>query len=99
MRRRLSAIAITSALAGAALLAVLPSHPSATATTDISVVADQVNVGALRQQAEQLIADAKRLDQAGNHAAADRDRAQAAAIYQQIKAYTDAEGNNGPVWS
>ncbi|WP_157878853.1 hypothetical protein [Streptomyces sp. CT34] len=102
MRRRISALALTAAMAGGVLLTALPAQ--AVPVTGVHAMdsgSTQVAIGRLRQQSERLKAEADRLDGAGDHAGADRDRAQAHAIDEKIQALLDAEHNNGPIggWS
>ncbi|AJT62072.1 hypothetical protein [Streptomyces chattanoogensis] len=95
MRRRISAFAVTAAMAGGVLFAALPAH-AATLTGSHAAVAGgsiHVNLDELRQQSADLKAKANRLDQDGEHEAAERARAEANAIDNQIKAYEDAENN------
>ncbi|MEU9111556.1 hypothetical protein AB0D04_07135 [Streptomyces sp. NPDC048483] len=96
MRRRISAFAVTAAMAGGVLFAALPAHAATTTTGGHAAVARgaiQVNIGELRQQSADLKSKAARLDQEGEHAAANRARAEANAIDQKIQAYLDAENN------
>ncbi|MEV0372295.1 hypothetical protein AB0I10_21095 [Streptomyces sp. NPDC050636] len=96
MRRRISAFAVTAAMAGGVLFAALPAQAATTTTGAHAVVARgaiQVNIDELRQQSAELKAKANRLDQEGEHAAASRARAEANAIDNKIQAYLDAENN------
>ncbi|MFF4953406.1 hypothetical protein ACWC2K_05485 [Streptomyces chattanoogensis] len=73
----------------------MPAH-AATITGSHAVVAGgaiHVNIDELRQQSAELKAKANRLDQDGEHEAADRARAEANDIDNQIQAYLDAENN------
>ncbi|MFJ9455396.1 hypothetical protein ACIRST_09980 [Kitasatospora sp. NPDC101447] len=86
MRHRLPAIALTAALAGGVLLAAAPAQAapvqpgaaSAVAATDHS--ADVVR---MRHQRDQLLDDAMRLDQIGDHNAA-KDKRYLADLLQRM---------------
>ncbi|MGW1790325.1 hypothetical protein ACWCO0_34675 [Streptomyces tubercidicus] len=96
MHRRISALAVTAAVAGGVLFAALPAQAATTAAGRQSVAAGgavQVNIDELRQQSADLKAKAARLDNEGEHAAADRARAEARALDERIQAYLDAEEN------
>ncbi|MFF3544052.1 hypothetical protein ACFYXD_19670 [Streptomyces platensis] len=96
MRRRISALAVTAAVAGGVLFAALPAQAATTAAGRPSVAAGggiSVNIDELRQQSADLKAKANRLDHEGEHEAAKRARAQANALDKRIQAYLDAEEN------
>ncbi|GAA2606782.1 hypothetical protein [Streptomyces tubercidicus] len=96
MHRRISALAVTAAVAGGVLFAALPAQAATTAAGRQSVAAGgavQVNIDELRQQSADLKAKAARLDNEGEHGAADRARAEARALDERIQAYLDAEEN------
>ncbi|MFJ5804221.1 hypothetical protein [Streptomyces decoyicus] len=96
MRRRISTFAVTAAMAGGVLFAALPAHAATTTGSHAAVAragSIHVNLDELRQQSADLKAKANRLDQDGEHEAAERARAEARAIDNQIKAYENAENN------
>ncbi|MEU8787747.1 hypothetical protein [Streptomyces sp. NPDC048637] len=96
MRRRISALAVTAAVAGGVLFAALPAQAATAAAGRQSVAAGggiSVNIDELRQQSADLKAKADRLDREGEHEAADRARAQAHALDKRIQAYLDSEEN------
>ncbi|MEU8915266.1 hypothetical protein [Streptomyces nigrescens] len=96
MRRRISVLAVTAAVAGGMLFAALPAQAATTAAGRQSMAAGggiSVNIDELRQQSADLKAKANRLDHEGEHEAANRARAQANALDKRIKAYLDAEEN------
>ncbi|MFE6740302.1 hypothetical protein [Streptomyces tubercidicus] len=96
MHRRISALAVTAAVAGGVLFAALPAQAATTAAGRQSVAAGggiQVNIDELRQQSADLKAKAARLDNEGEHDAAERARAEARALDKRIQAYLDAEEN------
>ncbi|MGW8555744.1 hypothetical protein [Streptomyces tubercidicus] len=96
MHRRISALAVTAAVAGGVLFAALPAQAATTAAGRQSVAAGgavQVNLDEMRQQSADLKTKAARLDNEGEHEAADRARAEARALDKRIQAYVDAEEN------
>ncbi|TJZ44607.1 hypothetical protein FCH28_30270 [Streptomyces piniterrae] len=82
-------------MAGGVLFAALPAHAATTTGSHAAVAGGsiQVNIDELRQQSADLKAKANRLDQDGEHEAADRARAEAQDIDNQIQAYLDSENN------
>ncbi|WP_434595644.1 hypothetical protein [Streptomyces sp. A5-4] len=93
MRRRISTLAVTAAMAGGVLFAALPVTTATAAPAAARGGSISVNIPQLRQQSADLKAKANRLDRDGAHAAAKRARAEAAAIDRKIQAYLDAEEN------
>ncbi|MFG2093418.1 hypothetical protein [Streptomyces sp. NPDC048612] len=96
MRRRLSALVVTAAVAGGVLCAALPAQAATTTAARTGVAAGgaiHVNIEEMRKQSTNLKAKADRLDRAGKHAEAKRVRAQAYALDRKIKAYLDADEN------
>lgn len=96
MRRSISTVAVTVAMAGGVLFTALPAQ--AVTTTGQQTMAARggaitVNINQLRQQSADLKAKANRLEREGEYAAAKRCRVEAAAIDRRIKAYLDAENN------
>ncbi|MER7772213.1 hypothetical protein [Kitasatospora sp. NPDC096140] len=80
MRRRISALVLTAALAGGALATVAQvatAQPAAAASIT-------VDLNKMRQQVADLRAKANRLDHEGEHAAARKARAQADALQRRI---------------
>ncbi|MBT2506461.1 hypothetical protein J7I98_11240 [Streptomyces sp. ISL-98] len=96
MRRRISALAVTAAIAGGVLFAVVPAQ-AATTTGQQTMAARaggiHVNIDELRQQSAELKAKANRLENDGEYAAASRARAEANAIDRRIQQLIDAENN------
>ncbi|MGW7574365.1 hypothetical protein [Streptomyces sp. NPDC054765] len=90
-------MAVTAAMAGGLLLTALPAQAATTASAGRQTVAAagpiKVNINEMRRQSAELKAKAARLDHEGEHAAADRARAQARALDKKIKQYLDAEEN------
>jgi hypothetical protein len=96
MNRRISAIAVTAAVAGGLLFAALPAQAATASAGRQGMAAGHVitvDINQLRQQSAELKAKAARLDHEGEHAAADRARAQARALDKRIKQLLDAEEN------
>ncbi|MFI9050107.1 hypothetical protein [Streptomyces sp. NPDC053427] len=96
MRRRISTLAVTAAMAGGILFTALPAHAATTVAGGQSVAARgavTVNIEELRQQSAELKAKAARLERDGHHAEAKRTRDQANALDRKIQAYIDAENN------
>lgn len=87
MRRRISALVLTAALAGGALATVAQvatAQPAAAASIT-------VDLNQMRQQVADLRQKANRLDHEGEHAAARKARAQADALQRRIDQIEKAE--------
>ncbi|MBT2487339.1 hypothetical protein J7E96_02045 [Streptomyces sp. ISL-96] len=96
MLRRISTMAVTAALTGGVLFAALPAHAAATTGQQTMAArggAITVNIEELRKQSADLKQKAKQLDRLGEREAANRARAQAAAVDRRIKQLIDAENN------
>ncbi|MER7583950.1 hypothetical protein [Kitasatospora sp. NPDC097691] len=88
MRRRISALVLTAALAGGALATVAQvatAQPAAAASIT-------VDLNKMRQQVADLRQKANRLDHEGEHAAARKARAQADALQRRIDQIEKSEG-------
>ncbi|MEU7131920.1 hypothetical protein [Streptomyces sp. NPDC046261] len=93
MRRRISALALTAALAGGALFAALPAQTATAAPTATCKPAEMRNdISALRSKAQKL----KRL---GEPEAARRANAQADALQRKLDACVNSERNSSKRWS
>ncbi|GAA0411924.1 hypothetical protein [Streptomyces luteireticuli] len=90
MRRRISALAVTAALAGGVLLGTAPVEASAAGHTVTC------NYPKMRQEIAQLKAKANRLKHEGEYAAAKRTLAQANAIQRKLNMCEDAERKSSP---
>ncbi len=91
MRRRISALVLTAALAGGALATVGQVATAAPA----SAASITVNINQLRQQVADLRQKANTLDHYGAHAEANKARAQANAIQNRINQLEKAERESG----
>ncbi|UNO39617.1 hypothetical protein [Streptomyces sp. MST-110588] len=98
MRRRISTLAVTAAMAGGVLFTALPAHAAPTAGQAVMAArggAVTVDIREMQKQVAELRARADRQDRAGNHAGAKRTRAQADALQRRIQQFIDAENNMG----
>ncbi|MFH9355533.1 hypothetical protein [Kitasatospora sp. NPDC017646] len=87
MRRRMTALVLTAALAGGALATVAQvasAQPAAAASI-------KVDLNKMRQQVAELRQKADRLDRAGQHDVARKTRAQADALQRRINQIEAAE--------
>ncbi|MFD5101500.1 hypothetical protein [Streptomyces albidochromogenes] len=96
MLRRISTIAVTAAMTGGALCAALPAHAAPAAgqqTMSARGGGITVNIEELRRQSAELKSRAAQLERLGERQAAQRARAQAAAIDRRVQQLIDAENN------
>ncbi|MEU6236562.1 hypothetical protein [Kitasatospora sp. NPDC047058] len=93
MRRRISALTVSAALAGGLLLAAAPAQaaPAEAAPAAVAQAAIKVNIPELQAQAAKLRREAQRLRSQGHFREANVVDARAAAIEAQVRRYLDCE--------
>ncbi|MEV4945315.1 hypothetical protein [Streptomyces sp. NPDC053755] len=95
-RRTLTALTMTTLLAGGLLLGQTAAAPDASAAGGKKVVCE---VDKMRQQSHSLRARAARLQRLGATAEARKARAQADALDRRVRACVDADGNAPKPWN
>ncbi|KOT99243.1 MULTISPECIES: hypothetical protein [Streptomyces] len=87
MRRRLTSLAVSTALAGGVLFAAVPAQ---------TAFAGQVtcHISQMAEEAAQHKSKAAKLDRSGHHKAANKERAKARAIEKRIAQCQDSEKHN-----
>ncbi|MFK8847148.1 hypothetical protein [Streptomyces sp. Ac-502] len=98
MRRRITTLAVSAALAGGVLFAAVPAQAAQGAVSTRGKVT--CHIGQMSEQVKAHKSKAAKLDARGQHKAADKERAKARAIEKRIKQCQDADKNNpGPFGS
>ncbi|MEV5238950.1 hypothetical protein AB0K89_07535 [Streptomyces cinnamoneus] len=93
MRRRISALALTAALAGGVVFTALPATTASAATTGTC------HPSQMRQQIADLRAKAKRMKHEGEPEAARRATAQADAIQKRLNQCIKSDNEASKPWS
>ncbi|MEV5596917.1 hypothetical protein [Streptomyces sp. NPDC052496] len=90
--RRFTTLAVSAAIAGGVLFSAVPAQAAVSAKGQVTCHIDQMDA-----QAKEHKYKAAKLDRAGKHAAAKKERAKARSIEKRIRQCIDSEKNNpGP---